>query len=602
MKHQLPWSVRNSSFLITLLRHRGLSIRGKGEGRSVSSSQPEVESNPVIKSTDPILSQSVGVANSAAIPDNTNPDRDRIPNIHQRRGIARSIYNMVNLPRRILTTIKRPMTDEEKERIIEEQKRQAFLLSTIGDMARMGKGVIGRLTKLKFMNVESSDGKRKVHRVRVDMFAVDYPARTTYKMRLKTETLPMGVQLTEIVKTETLDECLPMTEMPLHGELDKWGTIITGYPGGLSGLPTIITCRDAWQNMPESAGPYTVNMGMSEGGIWKKVDLTEAPHLLIAGASGQGKSNIENYILCSLLRKRLPRYMLNLVLFDLKDGMEFSPYETIPYYPEDEKLNHVIYNPAEVLEAINRLEAMMHHRADFLKAHKSRSIREFNSGVTGERRMPVVIVMFDEFATPVTQLGKDFIDPMIRLSNMSRAVGIHMIFATQHPKASIIDTLISINFQMRLAFHMTGPASQTILSNWLAERLPCKGRAILQHEGDDYELQTPLITDSIIAETVTFSITGEKQRRASMVDDQTLLEAGLDRFDGYLEVVRLWEHFKGRKIGQGKINKMLIKLDNQIVEVKGNKYKIVPPAGRVPRHMVLVDNLPNDQEIIPPPC
>jgi len=592
MKHQLPWNVKNSAFLISIFRHRGRRIVGRGEGRTADASAPTADGIGRDHSAEPMLAEGLGIANTAETPENLHPDRNRIPDIHQRKGIARKVYNLKMLPRKIVRTMRRPMSDEEQERIMEEARRRAFLSSKIGDMARMGRGVIGRLTRLKFMNIESADGRRrKVHRVRVDMFAVDYPNASTYKMKLKTETLPMGVQLTDIVKTETLDECLPLTEMPLHGELDKWGTIITGYPGGLSGLPTIVTCRDAWAKLPESAGPYTVNLGMSEGGIWKKVDLTEAPHLLIAGASGQGKSNIENYILCSLLRKGLPRHMLNLILFDLKDGMEFAPYEKIPYFPDHPEINHVIYNQEEVLDAVRKIESLMHGRAQFLKDHKFRSIKDYNLSVHGAAKMPRVIMMFDEFATPVTTLGKEFTAPMIRLSNMSRAVGIHMVFATQHPKADIIDSLISINFQMRLAFKMTGPASQTVIGNWLAERVPCKGRAILQHEGDDDEIQTPLIPDSIIEETINFAVTGEKQRRASMVDDQALLEAGLDRFDGYLEIVKLWQHFKGRKIGQNKIGRMLMKLDNQIVEVKGNRYKIVPPRGSLfPRKMQLLDD------------
>jgi hypothetical protein len=590
MTHHLPWNVKNSSLLVRLWKHRGVKITGDGDGRIADASEPTADGTGRERPSDQISVESVGVINRTEIPENTDPERNRIPDIHARRGIARMIYNLIHLPRKIITTIRRPISPEERERLLDEKSRRAFLLSKLGDMGRMGRGVIGRLTRLKFMNVEAANGKRRVHRVRVDMFAVDYPKGSEYKMKVKTETLPQGVQLTDIVKTETLDECLPLTQMPLHGELGIHGTIITGYPAGKAGIPEIITCLDAWNNLPASAGPYTINMGISQGGIWKKVDLTEAPHLLIAGSSGQGKSNIENYIVCSLLRKGLPRHMINLCLFDLKDGMEFQAYEKIPYFPENAALNHVIYSSEEVPDAIRQLEWEMHSRAEFLKEKKYRSIRDYNLSVNGSRRMPVIFAIFDEFATPVTMLGQQFIDPMIRISNMSRAVGIHLIFATQHPKATIIDTLISINFQMRLAFKMTGPASQTVLSAWDAERLACKGRAVLQHEGDNTELQTPLITDSIIEETVNYSVTGEKQRKASMVDDQSLLDAGLDKFDGNLEVAKLYEYFKGRKVSWNKIQRMLVKMDNQIVEVNGNRYKIIPPRGRVPRRMQPVDN------------
>jgi hypothetical protein len=594
-KHHLPWNISNNKFLISLLAHRGKSITATAEGTTADGSGVVGTSTNRTASTGDVAAAADGAVvdfDPKEIPENPTPDKNAMPDIKYRKGLIRKLFIAKSLPGKVASAMRPPMSDEERERKLEEQKRMKFLRTKIPDMGRMGVNILKRLTRLRFMNVETEGGKRKVHQVRADMMAVDYPNANIYWMKLKVETLPTGVELTEIIKDETLNECLPLTAMPLKGENKQWGTLIKGYPGGLSGLPTVVTCKDAWDALPESAGPYTINFGLAEGGLWKKLDLTEGPHLLIAGASGQGKSNIENYILCSLLRKGLPRHMLNIVLFDLKDGMEFQSYESTPYFMENDTLHHVIYDMDDVLKAVNELEKVMHQREHFLKARNARSIREYNLSVTGDKKMPVVFVIFDEFATPVTQLKDAFMSPMVRLSNMSRVVGIHFIFATQYPKADIINTLISINFQMRVAFKMNGPASQSVLGTWGAERLSCKGRGILQHQGDDFEIQTPLIPNTIIDETVGFAVTGEKHRKASMVGEDDILTVALEKFDGYMEQERIYEYFKTRKVGHGKVSKLLQKMDGQIYVVNGNRYQVVrPPTGA--RRMVLMPDESN---------
>jgi hypothetical protein len=594
---RLPWNVHNTQLKRQLFLHRGQHLTGTGAGRDAAASSPDRGTTAPEAVTEGQAADGQGqiVDFTGQIPINEHPDRDRMQAYHNRKGLARKIHNLLTMPGRIKTILRPPLSEEEQARIDEEHKQSMFLLSKIPDVQRMGKAVLDRLTRLQFMNIERGDGKRRrVHRVRPDMFAVDYPNANVYQMSLRVQTLPIGVQMTDIIKDETLDECLPLTQMPLRGELKPWGTIIKGYPGGLSGLPTVVTCQDAWDHLPPSSSPYTVNIGLAEGGIWRRVDLTEAPHTLIAGASGQGKSNLENYLLCSLLRKGLAHNMINLALFDLKDGVELSAYEHVPYLMNNEKLGHVIYNMDEVLPAIKELERLMHQRAVTLRERGVRSVREYNLGVGSSSKMPVVFVFFDEFATPVVELKRSFLDPMIKLSNMSRFVGIHFVFATQHPKAEILDSLIAINFQLRMAFKMPGPASQSMLGNWRAEKLGCKGRVILQNEGDDTEVQTPIITKTIIDDVVHFSISGEKLRRAAMVDEQSLLDAALEKFDGMMETDKLYEHFKGRKVGHNRINRMLQKMDGNLFVVNGTRYRVVKPA-RGPRRMVPV----SDDENVP---
>ena len=215
------------------------------------------------------------------------------------------------------------------------------------------------------------------------------------------------------------------------------------------------------------------------------VDLTKMPHLLIAGATGQGKSVGVNAILCSILYKKHPAEV-KFVLVDPKK-IELSIYSKIEKHylaklPDSE--NAIIINSDRVINTLNSLCREMDKRYELLKNAMARNIKEYNSKFIsktlnpeeGHMFLPYIVLVIDEFADLIMTSGKEIETPLARLAQLSRAVGIHLIIATQRPSVNVITGLIKANFPARIAYRVTSKIdSRTILDTGGAEQLIGKG-------------------------------------------------------------------------------------------------------------------------------
>ena len=215
------------------------------------------------------------------------------------------------------------------------------------------------------------------------------------------------------------------------------------------------------------------------------VDLAKIPHLLVAGATGQGKSVGLNAIITSLLYKKHPNE-LKLVLIDPKK-VEFSVYSRITnkfmaaLADEDEP---IITDVTKVVRTLNSLCVLMDSRYDLLKKAGARNIKEYNQKyinhklrlTDGHKYMPYIVVIIDEFGDLIMTAGKEVELPIARIAQLARAVGIHMIIATQRPTTSIITGNIKANFPGRVAFKVTSAIdSKTILDRTGANQLIGRG-------------------------------------------------------------------------------------------------------------------------------
>jgi len=215
------------------------------------------------------------------------------------------------------------------------------------------------------------------------------------------------------------------------------------------------------------------------------VDLTKMPHLLMAGATGQGKSVGVNAILCSILYKKHPAEV-KFVLVDPKK-IELSIYSKIEKHylaklPDSE--NAIIINSDRVINTLNSLCREMDKRYDLLKNAMARNIKEYNSKFIsktlnpeeGHMFLPYIVLVIDEFADLIMTSGKEIETPLARLAQLSRAVGIHLIIATQRPSVNVITGLIKANFPARIAYRVTSKIdSRTILDTGGAEQLIGRG-------------------------------------------------------------------------------------------------------------------------------
>ncbi|MFM7838686.1 MAG: DNA translocase FtsK, partial [Chitinophagaceae bacterium] len=229
------------------------------------------------------------------------------------------------------------------------------------------------------------------------------------------------------------------------------------------------------------------------------VDLTTMPHLLMAGATGQGKSVGVNAILVSLLYKKHPS-QLKFVLVDPKK-VELSLYRTIERHflaklPGEEEA--IITDTKKVIHTLNALCIEMDNRYDLLKEAGARNIREYNEKFIkrrlnpqkGHQFLPFIVLVIDEFADMIMTAGKEIEMPIARLAQLARAVGIHLIIATQRPSVNIITGTIKANFPARIAFKVSSKVdSRTILDTGGAEQLIGKGDMLISYNGELTRLQ-----------------------------------------------------------------------------------------------------------------
>ena len=244
------------------------------------------------------------------------------------------------------------------------------------------------------------------------------------------------------------------------------------------------------------------------------VDLCKMPHMLVAGATGQGKSVGLNAIITSLLYKKHPAE-LKFVLVDPKK-VEFSIYSVIEHHflaklPDGE--DAIIRDVTKVVQTLNSICVEMDTRYDLLKAAHVRNIKEYNEKFInrqlnpekGHKFMPYIVVVIDEFGDLIMTAGKEVELPIARIAQLARAVGIHMIIATQRPTTNIITGTIKANFPARVAFRVSAMIdSRTILDRPGANQLIGRGDMLFLQGADPVRVQCAFIDTPEVAEITKF--------------------------------------------------------------------------------------------------
>lgn len=274
--------------------------------------------------------------------------------------------------------------------------------------------------------------------------------------------------------------------------------IIAPIPGaGTIGIevpnqnPEVVSMRGiiASKKFQESKYALPIALGRTISNETYTFDLTKMPHLLVAGATGQGKSVGLNAIITSLLYKKHPS-QLKFVMVDPKK-VELSIYSVIEKHflaklPDEE--DAIITETAKVVNTLNSLCIEMDSRYDLLKVAQVRNIKEYNEKFikrqlnpnNGHKYLPYIVVIVDEFADLIMTAGKEVEQPIARIAQLARAVGIHMIIATQRPSTNIITGVIKANFPARIAFKVASMIdSRTILDSPGANQLIGRGDMLI---------------------------------------------------------------------------------------------------------------------------
>lgn len=288
--------------------------------------------------------------------------------------------------------------------------------------------------------------------------------------------------------------------------------IIAPIPGkGTIGIevpnnePQVVSMRSiiASRKFQESKYELPIALGKTITNEVYIADLTKMPHVLVAGATGQGKSVGLNAIISSLLYKKHPAE-LKFVLVDPKK-VEFSIYSAIERHflaklPDTEE--PIITDTNKVVQTLQSVTREMDMRYDLLKAAKVRTIKEYNTKFKsrhllpskGHRFLPYIVVIIDEFSDLIMTAGKEVESPIIRIAQLARAVGIHMIIATQRPSTNVITGIIKANFPARIAFRVQSMIdSRTILDCPGANQLIGRGDMLISQGGEMVRVQCAFI-------------------------------------------------------------------------------------------------------------
>lgn len=284
--------------------------------------------------------------------------------------------------------------------------------------------------------------------------------------------------------------------------------------------------RDMIEAAPHDDRPLDVPLGRTVTGQVMTADLTKMPHLLIAGATGSGKSVAINVIITSILLKAKPS-QVKMLMIDPKK-VELSVYNGIPHL-----LSPVVSEPKKAARALGKVVGEMERRYELFAALGVRNLDGYNRMVEKENQnhtdpneqqptMPLILVIVDELADLMMTVSKDVEDAIVRIAQMGRAAGIHMILATQRPSVDVITGLIKANVPSRIAFAVSsGVDSRTIIDTNGAEKLLGRGDMLFEpiDQNKPIRIQGAFISDHDVEAVVDFI----KNERPAEYDDQMMV-------------------------------------------------------------------------------
>jgi hypothetical protein len=458
-------------------------------------------------------------------------------------------------------------------------------------------------------------------------------------LRVNTVSLPRGVSVAALCEEQTLFDM----SMACHHEVLAEYTPEKGFwyiidNANTRGIPVHVRVDEVWAMRGKTHDGMSIPFGIGKNKRPTWLSFSDKPSILIAGATGSGKSNNVNLILCTLIKFNRPE-RLKLALVDLKRGVELGQYENLPhllrykaldekYDPDDDNESEAavqttlaevgevidddtipgtppemakafVDRPKKVLGLLRAVYWEGQRRLVILRHNKCRDIGTYNWRHP-KRAMPRLMVIVDELAqlkelSPAEEKKAKTI--LEQIAALYRAAGIGVVIATQRPDRTVITGGIKQNCVVRLAYKCSDVTSSIlIIGNGKAASLSHAGRGVLDYDGHQAELQTPYIPDKIIAETIELVMRGEFQdveiRRHDVTEDE-IFRVGLEQFAGELpgREIHAWFAGKGRPIPRQEVYDIIKKFTNNELMIRGSLYRVLPAQGSRPPRLVVADDV-----------
>jgi hypothetical protein len=408
--------------------------------------------------------------------------------------------------------------------------------------------VRGKLTRMGFRH-------RTKYRDYDELYQVEFSqveaSPQFVKLRVDVDQLPEGVTTAKLKDETTLNDLGHTLGylVTFEDREKKAGCWFVVHLTENNGIPRYVPFKEFVASYPAHPAPMTIPIGQGLGGpVWR--DLRTMPHLLVAGATGKGKSVMVHAMLATLLH--LPPGRLRVMLADLKGGMTLGKYKRIPHLSREHYVNRAVDLPLVLLA----LQTEMQRRAEAME-NVAEDIDEWNR--TRAQKWPYILLVIEELANAM--LSKERIklpnNPkekvadaterlLADLAARARATGIHIVATTQTPRSDVISGIIKANFPCRIAFGTASDMdSRVIIDDSRAQGL-APGRMAFLDCADIYELQAPLLSEDDRALILKKTLAGEhwlisRTAEDRMVEDIRLLLAIADRdFRGILDIERLY--------------------------------------------------------------
>jgi DNA segregation ATPase FtsK/SpoIIIE, S-DNA-T family len=348
------------------------------------------------------------------------------------------------------------------------------------------------------------------------------PAVTKYEVQPA-----VGVKVSKIVNLND-DIALALAAKDIRIEAPIPGKSFIGIEVPNSEI-SVVSFRDVMEGQKHTDKLLEVPLGRDISGVVQSADLTKMPHLLIAGATGSGKSVCINGIITSILMKAKPNEV-KMMMIDPKK-VELNVYNGIPHL-----LTPVVTNPRKAAQALHKVVAEMERRYELFAGTGMRNIDGYNNLIVeynmenGENNptLPYIVVIVDELADLMMVASNEVEDAIIRLAQMARAAGIHMILATQRPSVDVITGIIKANVPSRIAFAVSSSIdSRTIIDGGGAEKLLGRGDMLFRPMGENkpMRVQGAFLSDEEVEHIVTFV---KNQQEANYVEEMMPTEASAE--------------------------------------------------------------------------
>jgi hypothetical protein len=462
------------------------------------------------------------------------------------------------------------------------------------EMRRAIKRLIARMTQMELAWFSAGKAKR-ISQLR---FVEKVATPAAIYLRIDTVRMPRGVKTSDIDQPEVLQDLGLSVGAPVraytHYEHGFW--LIVERANGLASIPNYLEYSEVASLMPDSARMTDIPLGMGSNQHFYHFDIAEAPHALIAGATGFGKSVMIHNLITGLMRRAKPS-QVRLVLVDLKGGIELGVYDGVPHLydqrrqakletlPEPEEgaaepvdidnlawidaatapapeapgkkkpfgIEPRVYDRREdVAPILQQLYYELERRNQLFKKEHVRDLNGWNYKHHGPRYLPRIICVIDEIANVMldkkerTEVERLLADIAAR----GRAPGIHLVIATQRPSVDVITGLIKANFPTRIAFNTASQAdSRVILDNSDAAGLGVPGRMIFQQDQKHFVCQAPFVSESFVQDLVGNLIEGKAIEEVHHnVSRQDMARYVLADEAGYLTIDKIYGRFRGQGI------------------------------------------------------